>query len=1371
MAPATRSMTSDPSNHDATANASQPDASNTINNSNAGTGGPTPSNDNTTTTQSTPTTQEDILLTERFLTDPSWPADLILDLGKSNWTKWSRRLELAASGQGFARYLDGTLACPDVNVNPKGYWIWDNNDRSLWAFMLRHISPEDYEVVTPFRTHGAHAVYEALRERHEKRGLYAQVLLIKKTLEIRFDTTKSLDDTVSEIKSLHRRIADMGEINTDKLLTVFLMNALADQLPHLQSAIQSMSSNPGFCSAHVTQRIHEENELLRHREAQGLQTNISGITALAAVGKPRSRRICSNCKATGHLVDTCIKPGGKMAGRSLEDAQAAQRATSLKARAAKETTASAHIAATTTESSTTSSIVSVPSTAAPTPSPSPAPTANPASIQLNGVTYYPGQITAQAAMDVPATVAHDDWTGTVVHPDDWGFHAFLAMNDPPRASINWDTFSRPIVMPQVDICPTAYSVSRPPAEIGDSSFAFDTGATCHISPVRSDFKTLRPISKYPVKGLGGATVYAIGIGEIELRIAKGCCITLHDVLFIPESTIRLISVITLNRSDGLTTHFDSNSCWVTNRSGATIARGSVSDTRNLYFLPTPSLRVTHSKSGNAFYSAHVPDVETWHRRLGHCSVRTVVDMARNHAVKGMPIDLSSMPPKCNFCILGKQTRTTVPSMREGLKATRRLERVFVDLCGPMHVTSRSGRLYSMNLIDDYSSFVWSLPLKSKDEASHVLQAWHRVVENQCGERLKILVTDNGEIVSKSTSDWCSAHGIEHQLTAPYTSAQNGRAERLHRTLFNKARSMRLACDAPPNLWEEFCATAAYLTNLTASASIAGKTPYELWFQHIPSLSHLREIGCRAFALIPTINPKILQRSVPCTLIGYAPRAKAYRLWDRTSNRIFNSFHVAFIEHLEELPRKLSPGKIVESPDIESEWYNDDTETNHDHADANTQPTPHPPPPPPSSPPPTAPSLRRSTRLISKHSIPQNDNMTAFLSEYSPYRDSHDLIPLDLSSDSNTTLDEVLTAITGGSLEPDIDSGDDPSWADALRSPEREYWISGARDELKSLEDLKVFVLVPRSDVPRHQRPLTGKLVCKRKRDDSGNITRYKVRYVARGYAQQYGIDYDKTTAPTARLESFRTILHVAATLNWDLQQLDIKTAFLHGILPPEETMYMEQPRGFEAQGKETWVMKLMKSIYGMKQASRIWNQTFHQAVLSWGFERLPCEWCVYRRQSSTGTIIFAVHVDDIVTAASSAEENARFKTELRSKWEISDLGAAKFALGIAISRDFTSRTVTLSQTALIDRVVEEFNQRDAHPVSTPMVAGLQLRRPEKGTPTPEHTEWAKRTPYRSLIGSLMYLAVGPALTFPMPSVAFLHSSTVTPPSTGTLASV
>jgi len=190
-------------------------------------------------------------------------------------------------------------------------------------------------------------------------------------------------------------------------------------------------------------------------------------------------------------------------------------------------------------------------------------------------------------------------------------------------------------------------------------------------------------------------------------------------------------------------------------------------------------------------------------------------------------------------------------------------------------------------------------------------------------------------------------------------------------------------------------------------------------------------------------------------------------------------------------------------------------------------------------------------------------------------------------------------------------------------------------------------------------------------------------------------------------------------------------------------MYMEQPPSFEAPGKEDWVMKLMKSIYGMKQASRVWNRTFHKAVKGWGFKCLPSEWCIYWQQTPTGTIIFTVHVDDIISIASNPGKNNLFKSLLKGKWDITNLGPAKFALGIAISRNLTASTISISQTALIDQVIDQFNQRDAHPVDTPMVVGLQLHRPNKNDPTPpEVTAWAECTPYCSLVGSLMYIAIG-----------------------------
>jgi len=120
----------------------------------------------------------------------------------------------------------------------------------------------------------------------------------------------------------------------------------------------------------------------------------------------------------------------------------------------------------------------------------------------------------------------------------------------------------------------------------------------------------------------------------------------------------------------------------------------------------------------------------------------------------------------------------------------------------------------MNVIDDFSSYIWSLPLRNKAEAALVLQHWHKHVMTQFDRPLKILVTDNGELVSKSMSSWCLSLRINHLVTAPYMSAQNGHAERVYQMILGKARVMCLAYNAPPSLWDEFCVTVAYLTNLT-----------------------------------------------------------------------------------------------------------------------------------------------------------------------------------------------------------------------------------------------------------------------------------------------------------------------------------------------------------------------------------------------------------------------------------------------------------------------------------------------------------------------------------------------------------------------------
>ena len=180
-----------------------------------------------------------------------------------------------------------------------------------------------------------------------------------------------------------------------------------------------------------------------------------------------------------------------------------------------------------------------------------------------------------------------------------------------------------------------------------------------------------------------------------------------------------------------------------------------------------------------------------------------------------------------------------------------------------------------------------------------------------------------------------------------------------------------------------------------------------------------------------------------------------------------------------------------------------------------------------------PPLRRSPHLLARQTNATDEIHSAFLSEFCPLHDTHDLLPLDFTPSNFHSTDIFLSSLSDGSVGPVFDTSDDPCWSAAMRSPEREYWIAGAREELRNLADLQVFVLIPCSDVPQGRRPLKGKLVCKRKRDDAGNVVRYKVHYIAKGYAQQYGVDYDKTTAPTPDLspsgQSYTLPRHRAGT--------------------------------------------------------------------------------------------------------------------------------------------------------------------------------------------------------------------------------------------------
>ena len=176
-------------------------------------------------------------------------------------------------------------------------------------------------------------------------------------------------------------------------------------------------------------------------------------------------------------------------------------------------------------------------------------------------------------------------------------------------------------------------------------------------------------------------------------------------------------------------------------------------------------------------------------------------MAKKSLTIGMPVDLSTLPLICEHCITAKQTKTPVPKTRRGWHACRRLEIVHSDITGPEDVGTPHGEKYMLNFIDDHSGMAWVYPLKKKSDAYTIFWGWKALVENETGECIMFFCTNNsGEYTSEAFAEYLCNEGICYQTTAPHTSAKNGKSERLHRTIMNRACAIRYNSNLPPNMW-------------------------------------------------------------------------------------------------------------------------------------------------------------------------------------------------------------------------------------------------------------------------------------------------------------------------------------------------------------------------------------------------------------------------------------------------------------------------------------------------------------------------------------------------------------------------------------------
>ncbi|MCO5610539.1 hypothetical protein L7F22_064778 [Adiantum nelumboides] len=271
------------------------------------------------------------------------------------------------------------------------------------------------------------------------------------------------------------------------------------------------------------------------------------------------------------------------------------------------------------------------------------------------------------------------------------------------------------------------------------------------------------------------------------------------------------------------------------------------------------------------------DAELWHARFGHVGYGNLMTLQRHNMVHDL--SLLEMPPShvCEGCVHGKMHKFAF-SQDGSIRATRKLQLVHSDVCGPMRTPSVGNSLYFVTFIDDFSRFCWVYPLKAKSNVFAIFQHYVSMVDNETGCKVQTLCTDRrGEYMSGAFKDFLGNKGIKHQCTMPYTPQQNGVAERKNRSLMEMARCMLKAKSLPHKLWMEAAACAAHVLNRCPTRALKTITPYESWYDRKPSVSYLRGFGCLAYAHIPQqLRGKLDDKAVKCIFVGYSSRGKVYR---------------------------------------------------------------------------------------------------------------------------------------------------------------------------------------------------------------------------------------------------------------------------------------------------------------------------------------------------------------------------------------------------------------------------------------------------------------------------------------------------------------
>lgn len=738
-------------------------------------------------------------------------------------------------------------------------------------------------------------------------------------------------------------------------------------------------------------------------------------------------------------------------------------------------------------------------------------------------------------------------------------------------------------------------------------------------------------------------------------------------------------------------------------------------------------------------------MELLHYRLGHINYKAMAQAYRKGVITGVKLtegDLKSIDqgriPVCHACGISKTVKRKIPSRMRREQPSQPFQLICLDICGPITPSSIHNNRYYLVVFDKFSNAIWTLPLKTKGQAADKFDyfikctaAWYLK-----GSIDHVVRTDNaGELTEGTMLDVYAKWKLKRETTSPYSSHQNP-AERAIRTVTFMARTIQQHSNAPESMWEYALMTAAYLLRrLPSSANPNNKTPCQM----IEGTEKRTDVTLMRVFYAPVFVMKEMDvellRSAKFTPRGYLGNFLTYRPGNlgyvvRTnSGRIINrsARYVYFVENLEEaqkLERSVA-GKInvrftgiEECMDVECE---SDEETQEEHKDKQPQE-----------------ELRDNS--------PNNGDTPHEVEEKQPLRRSaREARGVPALSYEQQFAGHMVTLYSGFAgtterIQMVCDMYTPQTYSDAIKCDESEQWIQAMNTEFTNMVKNSVFTEMKR---PAGAKVVPSGWVYKLKSDENGVCTRFRARWVAKGWAETPN---SNNYAPTLRGYTFRVFLYLIASKDLKTKAIDISAAFLHAEL--EEKTYLSPPPGYikwKAQSRrykekhimqeKNIVLRANKAIYGLRGSPKAWNQDFNKTMAELGFKKSICDECFFWRYDEHGVIYVICYVDDILCAATSETMLEEFVSGIKARYGIT-IGTMSWFLGLEIKR--AEDQITISAQKYITDVQRRFNMESTRGRSTPGVPGTRLDTPNMGEE--EKREFQNRVPFRPLLGCLMYIS-------------------------------